>query len=67
MSATFNHNLRQARGLLAEAVRLAEKGISECNDDSCTTLWSSLKTEAERIEGLVDAEIAGHQAKGKWD
>lgn len=67
MSTNFNENLRRARDFCQEAINLAEKGVAECNDDSCATLWSTIKADMGKCLTFVEKEIEGHKSKGKWD
>lgn len=67
MAANFNKNLRLAMGFCQQGIDLAEKGMSECNDDSCSTLWSTLKSDMHNCLNLIEKEIEGHKSKGKWD
>ena len=67
MSQVFNNNLRTAMGLCQQASDLAAKGISECNDESCSTLWSKLKADMDDCLGMIEKEIDGHKGKNKWD
>lgn len=67
MSKTFNGNLRKAMGLCQQVAELSEKGLSECNDDSCTMLWGKMKNDMENCLNLIETEIEGHKNKSKWD
>jgi len=67
MSQDFNRNLRLATGLCQELKDLANTGASQCNDDSCSTMWGQLAADMDKYLGLIDKEIEGHKSKSKWD
>jgi len=67
MSANFNKNLRLAIGFCQQGLDLAAKGMAECNDDSCSSLWSNLQNSMQQCLNLIEKEIEGHKSKNKWD
>lgn len=67
MSQAFNSNLRKAMGLCQQVTDLADKGMAECNDESCSALWSKMKNDMDDCLGLIENEIDGHKGKNKWD
>ncbi len=56
----------ELHALLAKVKAVAQSGIEDNLDPMCVSLFKHALAEAEIVQGMIKAEIAGHLAKGKW-
>ncbi len=64
----YNENVDRMMSLAAEMIDLADKGLAECHDENCVSLFGLAKDCAYRIrmaaerESRVHVEKFGHMA-----
>lgn len=63
----FNDNLIILKNLCDILKIQAKRAIEDANDDSCRALYNDMIKDAEAYIKEIEAEIDGHQKKGKWE
>jgi hypothetical protein len=61
-----NHNIKRTLNLVAEMIRVADKGDIEREDNGCGILYGVLRDSAYKVKKLAEQEREKHIAKGWW-
>lgn len=65
--ARFANSLHmRLHALMDEVGEIGRQGVEDNLDPGCAALFKNALEHAAVIQGMIKAEIAGHQAKGKW-
>ncbi|NLG85220.1 MAG: rubredoxin [Firmicutes bacterium] len=56
----------ELHALMGKVTELANRGIEDNLDPGCLAVFRYALGKAQVIQSMVKAEIATHQAKGKW-
>lgn len=56
----------ELHALMSRVVEVAERGIEDNLDPGCVAVFRYALGQAQIVQSMVKAEIATHQAKGKW-
>ena len=61
-----NHNIRKTLNLVAEMIRIADKGDIDREDNGCGILYGVLRDSAYKVKKLAEQEKLSHIEKGWW-
>ena len=62
-----NDNIMQTLSLVAEMIKLADKGDADREDVGCGILYGILRDSAYKLKQLAEKEKTAHVEKGWWD
>lgn len=61
-----NDNIRRTLALVADMIKLADKGDSDREDVGCGIIYGILRDSAYKLKQLAEKEKTAHMEKGWW-